>query len=344
VFFIELIYERLSGLMKRVFISHSTNDREYVEHIIDLLEGIGVPSESIFCTSVEGYGIPLGDNSLERIRSELNEETVVLFILSNNFYNSTACLCEMGAVWVKTIFHIPILIPPFNFSCIKGLLPFSQGMEINHKGKLNSLNTKIREILNIRDFDSNRWERKRDRFICDINNLIFQDTEREVAACSTENTKICKNDPGRLSHMQNKGMRKANKRNISCKKDGKDLSESEIFEIIIRDVREKLNKLPWIVRRGLYYHFCCREFKLENGEDLKGYAIEAFEDDYIIIDSGRVILNLGDPLVKKAAQSLNRLKFFLENSSEAFHHEFEHTNEMCAKIESRKFWKLMEFI
>jgi hypothetical protein len=330
--------------MKRVFISHSTNDREYVEHLIDLLEGIGVPSESIFCTSVEGYGIPLGDNPLERIRRELNEETVVLFVLSNNFYNSAACLCEMGAVWVRTIFHIPILIPPFSFSCLKGLLPFSQGMEINHKGKLNSLCTRIRELMDIKDFDSNRWERKRDRFICDINNLIFQDAEREAAALSERDTKICENDSGKLSHIENNGIWKANKRNIYCKKDGKVLNESEIFEVIIRDVREKLCKLPWIVRKALYYHFCCREFNLENREDLKEYAIEASEDDYIIIDSGRVTLNMSDPLVKKAAQSLNRLKFFLENSSEDFHHEFEHTNEMCAKIESRKFWKRMEFI
>lgn len=71
--------------IEKIFISHSSKDSEYILPIIDLLEGIGVTSEEIFCTSYEPYGIPLGENFLERIKAELNENVLVLFVWSSNF-------------------------------------------------------------------------------------------------------------------------------------------------------------------------------------------------------------------------------------------------------------------
>ena len=59
-----------------------------MEELIDLIETIGLKSTQIFCSSFEGYGIDLGENFLDRIKSELNEENLVLFILSENFYSS----------------------------------------------------------------------------------------------------------------------------------------------------------------------------------------------------------------------------------------------------------------
>ena len=98
--------------MKKIFISHSSEDKEIVGELIALIEGMGVKSEQIFCSSFEGYGIKLGANWLDAIREELTEETLVLFVLTTNFYNSHMCQCELGAVWANTLEHIPILVPP----------------------------------------------------------------------------------------------------------------------------------------------------------------------------------------------------------------------------------------
>ena len=99
----------------KVFISHSSEDAHYVEDLVECLEIVGLPPERIFCTSFEGYGIGLGEDFLDAIKDQLNDETLVLFVLSKNFYASPVCLCEMGAAWVKSKEHIPILVPPFNF-------------------------------------------------------------------------------------------------------------------------------------------------------------------------------------------------------------------------------------
>lgn len=117
----------------KIFISHSSLDSKIVEKVIDTLEAIGVPSDKIFCSSFEGYGVKLGSDFLDVIKNELDNEVLVLFILSNNFYSSVVSLCEMGATWVKTNQHIPILIPPFNYGDIKGVIPTTHGMKINEK-------------------------------------------------------------------------------------------------------------------------------------------------------------------------------------------------------------------
>ncbi|MDE5423863.1 toll/interleukin-1 receptor domain-containing protein [Ancylomarina sp. DW003] len=153
------------SIINKVFISHSTKDKEYVEELIDILETVGLKSTQIFCSSFDGYGIDLGENFLERIKNELNEEVLVLFVLSENFYSSPVCLCEMGATWIKTSEHIPILIPPFNFENIQGVIPLTQGFKINDSLKLNLFKEKLEKVFDIKPIDFTSWERKRDRII-----------------------------------------------------------------------------------------------------------------------------------------------------------------------------------
>ncbi len=126
-------------------------------------------SDFIFCSSFEGYGIDLGENFLERIKNELNENILVLFILSQNFYESPISLCEMGATWIKTNEHIPILIPPFDFKDIQGVIPLTQGFKINDSLKLNLFKEKIQKLFGLAPIDNSSWERKRDRMLTRIN-------------------------------------------------------------------------------------------------------------------------------------------------------------------------------
>ncbi|WP_221061590.1 toll/interleukin-1 receptor domain-containing protein [Methanobrevibacter arboriphilus] len=159
---------------KKVFISHSSKDKHFADELIEILEYIGVPSENIFCTSVEGYGIPLGENFLETIKNELTPNTLVLFLISENFYGSPVSLCEMGATWIQSNFHIPILIPPMTFEKIKGVIPLTEGLLINNKAKINSLKMKIENDLSIKNKnnDFTKWERKRNKFLENIEKII----------------------------------------------------------------------------------------------------------------------------------------------------------------------------
>jgi hypothetical protein len=150
--------------INKVFISHASKDAEVVEAVIDMLEDIGVESNQIFCTSFEGYGIDLGENFLDTIKVELSSDTLVLFILSESFYKSPICMCEMGAVWALSKEHIPVLVPPLTYSDIKGVIPLTQGLILTDSLKLNSFKEKIEKVFAIENkLSFSTWERKRDR-------------------------------------------------------------------------------------------------------------------------------------------------------------------------------------
>lgn len=159
--------------VRRVFISHSSKDEAIVQELVEVLETVGLASETIFCTSLAGYGIDLGENFLDGIREELKSDTLVLFVLSHNFYMSAISLCEMGAVWVQTKAHIPILVPPFDFGDIKGVIPLTEGFKINDPLKLSLFKTRIETLFGLSPaMPPANWERKRDRILARINDLI----------------------------------------------------------------------------------------------------------------------------------------------------------------------------
>lgn len=159
--------------IKKIFISHASKDKEIVEELIELLEQIGVEPDQIFCSSFEGYGIPLGENFLETIKAQLTNDSLVLFVLTENFYQSAVCMCEMGAVWVLSKKHIPIVVPPLGYADIRGVIPNTQGLEINDTQKWNSLKQQIETQFQIKvQKNFAVWESKRDRILGRINKHI----------------------------------------------------------------------------------------------------------------------------------------------------------------------------
>ena len=165
----ETINATSSSEISKVFISHASNDSEIVEEVIEILESVGLDSNQIFCTSFEGYGIELGDNFLDAIKDELSSDCLVIFLLSKSFYESPVCLCEMGATWVLAKEHIPVLVPPLDFTDIKGVIPLTQGFKINEPLKLNIFKDKIEKTFSISNpLTMSTWERKRDRIITRI--------------------------------------------------------------------------------------------------------------------------------------------------------------------------------
>ena len=105
----------------KLFISHSSKDKPYMEALSEMLEDIGMPDGSFVCTSVAGHGIPGGAKIYDWLRDQfLKCDLRVLFVLSRNYYESAASLNEMGAAWVTKVSDTLLLLPGFDFSDIKG--------------------------------------------------------------------------------------------------------------------------------------------------------------------------------------------------------------------------------
>lgn len=163
--------------INKVFISHSSFDKEYAECMVQLLTDIGISHEKIFCSSVKGYGIPGGVNFLEYIRATLDSNVVVISLLTDRFYNSKVSLCEMGATWVKTNIQIPIVIPPFTYDDIEGVIKGIQGYTINDKEDINELKNRIENLFDIKPVNTNIWEKRRDGYLVRISKILQQETQ-----------------------------------------------------------------------------------------------------------------------------------------------------------------------
>lgn len=165
---------------KLLFISHAEKDSEMVGKFVDLLYDMGVPETSMFCSSISEIGVPIKEDIYEYLRNLLDSEQVIpIFMLSNNYYLSTACLNEMGAVWVKQKDYFTFLLPGFEFAHIRGAInPAKRGVYLGYKSEKEQQNLKEdlnqfrREILNLLSLEDRRnWERRRDSFISQIQNL-----------------------------------------------------------------------------------------------------------------------------------------------------------------------------
>lgn len=164
----------------KLFISHSSKDKPYMEALSEMLEDIGMPDGSFVCTSVAGHGIPGGAKIYDWLRDQfLKCDLRVLFVLSRNYYESAASLNEMGAAWVTKVSDTLLLLPGFDFSDIKGCVDpremgISFGMDDDElKHRLNEFKDTLISEHHLPAITQARWERHRDRFIKTI---------REIAA------------------------------------------------------------------------------------------------------------------------------------------------------------------
>jgi hypothetical protein len=163
---------------EKIFISHATMDKDYVELIIQLLNDMGVPkdNEKIFCSSFEGYGIPLGEKIYDYLKKQFNQNILVIFVLSRNYYNSVPCLNEMGATWISSRAYHSILLPYFDFKNIAGAIdPTKICFRVNDSEKLNSLKDMIITNFNLNPVDGSIWERDRNKFLDQIEKLERRD-------------------------------------------------------------------------------------------------------------------------------------------------------------------------
>ncbi|MBD5503532.1 MAG: hypothetical protein HDR09_07250 [Lachnospiraceae bacterium] len=162
---------------RKIFISHSSSDIEYVRSVVELMEDIGVPEDGIFCSSLSGYNIPLGMEITDYISKQLSEYQIKAYIIfSSNFNDSTFCLNEVGALWILHLDPTLIFLPGFAPNQMEGVLnPKKTGIKLDDninivKGRLREMRDELVSFFSLSKMSEDKWERKRDKFILAIEN------------------------------------------------------------------------------------------------------------------------------------------------------------------------------
>lgn len=179
----------------KIFISHSTLDKEYAKILVELLRKVGLKDNDIFCSSYPGFDVPNKKNIFEYLRDEFrNDGLYVIFLLSKNYYNSPACLNEMGASWVLKKEHLTFLLPKFEFNQIKGAIDPSEtaikldGDKYEIENRLDQLRDELVNLFELdQQFKVAIWHQDVDTFITQANAIKPQGnlkTGFEVPICN----------------------------------------------------------------------------------------------------------------------------------------------------------------
>jgi hypothetical protein len=134
------ILEKKSKTQMKIFISHASANKAYGDALLELLLGLNVPHEQIIYTSNAAYGIPNNFNIFEWLKKAISEKPFVIYLLSKQYYESVACLNEMGAAWVVGNQYAVIFTPDFNLASPEfqngALDPRKIGVRIDNEDRL----------------------------------------------------------------------------------------------------------------------------------------------------------------------------------------------------------------
>ena len=137
---------------KRIFISHSSIDKEIVNDFVNIIlqNGLGInPVKDVYCTSVEGLKIRSGEDFRNNIKQNIISTGIVILIISENYKKSEMCLNEMGACWVLGKRVIPIILPPLNYSTVGVITEPLQCLNLLANSGINQLCDELIEDLEI---------------------------------------------------------------------------------------------------------------------------------------------------------------------------------------------------
>ena len=137
----------------KIFISHSSKNKNYGNEFVNLLTGVGANGEDIIFTSNDAYGIPIGENIFQWLKNRIAEKPHVIYLLSPEYYKSVACLNEMGAAWVIENKHTMIFTLDFQLDSYEfqngAIDPREIGFYIDNQSKLIAFIESLRNDFNI---------------------------------------------------------------------------------------------------------------------------------------------------------------------------------------------------
>ena len=151
---------------KRVFISHSSKDKQYVTDFVNhiLCLGIGLSPDDIFCTSIEDMTMRNGEYIRMHIQENIRSAEYSFLLVSNNYKASEVCVNEMGAVWAYEANVRLFLLPNTDFTSIGWLCDTRKADKLTDSVALDRLYKEMVEYFSLKE-NLIHWSQQREMFV-----------------------------------------------------------------------------------------------------------------------------------------------------------------------------------
>ena len=152
---------------KRIFISHSSKDKQYITKFVNqiLCLGIGVSPDDVFCTSIEDLGIKNGEDIRNHIHDNIRSAEYSFLMISDNYKASEICINEMGAVWAYDAKVRLYMLPGATVDKIGWLCNARQAQNLSSAVALDQLYMEMRSHFGITTDNFEHWSRIREEFV-----------------------------------------------------------------------------------------------------------------------------------------------------------------------------------
>jgi hypothetical protein len=337
-----------------IFISHSSKDTDLAAKLVDVLltNGCDVSVNRILCTSLEGMKIPPGTPSfIEFLRQEIQHPKLVVLLLTDNYFASTFCVCELGAAWGMGLNTFPLLVPPLDKGDLKGTLKVTQAGSILDGSYLDELRDSVIDLLGEK-VKTSRWNLKRDEFLKAAPRIISK-LPKPSTVDRTKLEEVEQNYQGSLEEIDAKNeeietlqaqiaelekVKDAEKvRTIKRKYTG----HQEQFDALCKEAEATLEPLNSATCSALYWSLRRISYQPE-GEDEWGDARKADSiNEVTCLDDGTCSPNDDHPRVRKADRALEKLANFIrdmEFEKSSFFKDFAEEHEYPLNLGNKEFW------
>lgn len=133
-----------------IFISHSSADSSLAQALVELLEkALKVPARQIRCTSVDGYKLPVGADTDQRLKREIFGARAFIGVITPSSARSAYVLFELGARWGADRHFAPVLAAGADESYLSGPLTGINALFLTARNQVWQLVQDVAEHLEL---------------------------------------------------------------------------------------------------------------------------------------------------------------------------------------------------
>ncbi len=160
-------FEKLDNWLKdvrpplagRVFISHSTKDRDLAKAIAKLLEaGLQLKKQEIRCTSVAEFQLPPGSDYAVALCREIRDADIFLALATEDGLTSPWVLFELGARWGTQRFCQPLLARGGSAEALPPPIERVQAINLAEAAQLQHLVGELARKLQLQSPDPSQYQ------------------------------------------------------------------------------------------------------------------------------------------------------------------------------------------
>lgn len=338
--------------MAKYFISHSAKDKEIVNEFLDIFEVFPIPEGDIFCTSREGDDITTGDDFVKAIKDELSDAKYVFACFSQCYIDSTVCMAELGAGWIKEEENetrvIPIIIDKnFPFDSTTPLFRNIQSVKALDK---NSLIKFFEEVISP-DYSGNytiKLLRKIDKFLKFIDTEELQEPNK-VPYSEYQNLKKRNNTLENENKELKEEVEFYKKKSVKLSKAETQEKKNEIlreysssvdtFEEFRKKIVSQMFEFQPCVRLALFRHFSSCEDLLYSEANSSGGLQDALDYEYLVADkfSENIYkLNVENDEISKVISNIKECADLLDDDVKR---EIKKRYGISSSITNKRFWQ-----